>query len=45
MRCPECDSDSLEEKLDRNYDTIYTCKHCGCEFGMAIEILKEGKEE
>ena len=23
MRCPECDYDILDEKLDRNYDTIY----------------------
>lgn len=45
MRCPECDYDILDEKLDRNYDTIYTCRHCGCEFKMAIKILRKGKEE
>ena len=44
MRCPCCDNDILHEFLGDDYETIYVCEFCGCEFEYSIKILKEGKQ-
>jgi Predicted ATPase involved in replication control, Cdc46/Mcm family len=44
MRCPCCDNDVLHEFLGDEYETIYVCEFCGCEFKYSIKILKEGKQ-
>lgn len=44
MRCPECDYDIFNERLGEDYETIYECKHCGCEFTISEKILKHGED-
>lgn len=45
MRCPECDSDNIYEFLGDEYETVYLCEKCGCEFEYEINIIKSGDKD
>lgn len=40
LKCPNCHSGKNKLK-GNNIDKIYTCKKCGCRFGVGNEFIKK----